>query len=83
MRRIERNTYMQRGLLFNVYDNKVFKEAFAELEKGINIKGKNNVGYADDTVLIAYSIKTVQLLLDKVHEARILYEPNTNKKKTK
>ena len=49
-------------ILFNVYADKVFKEALYEWEYGIKVNGKymNNIQYADNTVLFADSVQALQ-----------------------
>jgi len=52
---------------------------------GIRVKGEiiNNIGYADDTVLLWYSLEGLQELLDRVDQTSEEYGLNLNVNKTK
>ena len=46
-------------ILFNIYSEKIFQEALEGSPEGIKINGEtiNNIGYADNTVIIASSLE--------------------------
>lgn len=72
-------------LLFNLYSENIFNEAFENEEKGITINGKiiSNLRYADDTVLLTNSRSDLQQNLDKINEQCEKYGLRINTKKTK
>jgi len=72
-------------LLFNLYTDKIFKEAAGNLELGIKVNGVriNTIKYADDTVILAESIEELQLLLNKISEGGLRMGLNINTNKTK
>jgi hypothetical protein len=72
-------------LLFNMYSEAIFKEALQGESVGIMVNGKhiNNIRYADDTVLIADSLKSLHQLVEKVNEVSNSYGLKMNLKKTK
>lgn len=72
-------------LLFNVYSERLFREALENAEDGILINGVliNNLRYADDTVLIADTAEGLQRLIDRVTEVCALYNMHLNTNKTK
>ena len=72
-------------ILFNVYADKVFKEALYECEHGIKVNGKyvSNIRYADDTVLFADTVQSLQEIVNKVNDEGKKYGLNINEKKTK
>lgn len=51
------------AFLFNLYSEEVFFRAINGVEEGIRINGKilNNIGYADDSVIIADNEEALQL----------------------
>ena len=72
-------------LLFNIYSEQIFAEALEEQKIGIRIGGEiiNNIGYADDTVLLAESMPDLQKLLIDVNDACNRYGLAINIGKTK
>ena len=72
-------------ILFNVYADKVFKEALYECEYGIKVNGKymNNIRYADDTVLFADSVQALQEIVSRVNDEGKKYGLSINERKTK
>jgi len=59
--------------LFNIYAEKVRREALEGVEMGFRIGGRivNNLRYADDVVLIATSESDLQELVDRVSRASV------------
>lgn len=72
-------------LLFNLYSEKIFKNALEDTTDGIKVNGElvNNIRYADDTVLIADSLEGLQELVNRVAHASEQYGLELNIKKTK
>ena len=67
--------------LFNLYTENIFKEDLV----GVRVGGENvsNLRYADDTVLIAESVKELQTLVDEVKNRSKIKGLSMNVKKTK
>ena len=69
--------------LFNLYTEIIFRHS-ADMEGvivgGVNI---NNLGYADDTVLLVNSEGSLQAILNEVNEAGRAFNMKMNAKKTK
>lgn len=72
-------------LLFNVYSERIFREAISERMEGIIVNGEviNNLRYADDTVLLASNEEDLQCLLDRVTAKCAVAGLDLNIKKTK
>uniref|UniRef100_A0A0A9XCE7 Retrovirus-related Pol polyprotein LINE-1 n=1 Tax=Lygus hesperus TaxID=30085 RepID=A0A0A9XCE7_LYGHE len=58
-------------LLFNLYADRIFKEAVEDLDVGVRVNGERitSIKYADDTVLLAESLEDLQLLLNRLSSA--------------
>jgi len=71
--------------LFNIYAEKVTREALEGVELGFRIEGRivNNLRYADDVVLIATSESDLQELVDRVSTASVKASLSLNTEKTK
>ena len=67
--------------LFNLYTENIFKEDLV----GVRVGGENvsNLRYADDTVLIAESVKELQALVDEIKDRSKIKGLSMNVKKTK
>lgn len=67
-------------LLFNIYSEEIFKEALDDIELGISINGQrlNNVRYADDTVVFADDIESLQELMTRVKDSSEKYVSANN-----
>jgi len=52
-------------LLFNVYSERIFQETLEDTDSGIKINGEyiNNIRYADDTVVFANSLESLQEMM--------------------
>lgn len=72
-------------LLFNIYSERIFKEAVEGCEMGIMVNGErlNNIRYADDTVMFADNPRDLQALMDRVIACSQRYGLNINISKTK
>lgn len=72
-------------LLFNVYSEELFAEAFEELSEGISINGEhiNNIRYADDTILLADTLEGMRTMLELLAQHGSEYGLNLNASKTK
>jgi len=72
-------------LLFNIYSEKIFEESINEMKRGVKVNGQyiNNLRYADDTTLIAYTIEDLQELISAVSTHSEKYGLNINIAKTK
>lgn len=72
-------------LIFNLYSEEIFNEALEGEEHGILVNGErlNNIRYADDTVVFADNIISMQRLIDKISEASERYGLKVNINKTK
>lgn len=72
-------------LIFNLYSEEIFKEALENCESGVLLNGErlNNIRYADDTVIFADSIESLQQLMDGVNEVSERYGLEMNINKTK
>jgi len=71
-------------VIFNLYSEYIFRETLQDMEAGILLNGErlNNIGYADDTVIFADNLASLQLLMDRVTYSRQYgLEINTNKTK--
>ena len=90
---ITRNVNINRGvrqgcilspILFNLYSEFMISEALEE-EEGVKLNGVNinNLRYADDAALVAYSKTNLQNMLDKLKETGKKYGMSINVKKTK
>lgn len=60
-------------LLFNLYADRIFKEAISDLDLSIRVNGVhiNTLKYADDTdnFILSENIEDLQLLLDRISAA--------------
>ena len=72
-------------LLFNIYSEEIFKQALEDQEEGIVLNGVsvNNIRYADDTLLIANTLKGLQQLLNRTTVVSEEYGLKLNVAKTK
>lgn len=72
-------------MLFNVYSERIFKQALEEYDEGILINGErlNNIRYADDAVVFADSMEGLQTLMARITEISQNYGLDLNTKKTK
>lgn len=72
-------------LLFNVYSERIFREALEGAEMGIMVNGErlNNIRYADDTVMFADNPRGLQALMDRVIVCSRRYGLDINIGKTK
>lgn len=73
-------------LLFNLYSDRIFKEALEELGNcGIKVNGIpiTTIRYADDTVILSDSIENLQTLFNKINVVGVKYGLNINSSKTK
>lgn len=72
-------------LLFNLYSDKIFKEALEGTEHGIKVNGVllNTIRYADDTLIICDSMEGLQHLIDKISSTGVDLGLNINTSKTK
>uniref|UniRef100_A0A8D8T8A4 Craniofacial development protein 2 n=1 Tax=Cacopsylla melanoneura TaxID=428564 RepID=A0A8D8T8A4_9HEMI len=72
-------------ILFNLYSEHIFREALDDMEEGITINGTklNNLRYADDTLVFADSIQSLQKLMNKITEVSSSYGLDINASKTK
>uniref|UniRef100_A0A8D8W5N2 Craniofacial development protein 2 n=2 Tax=Cacopsylla melanoneura TaxID=428564 RepID=A0A8D8W5N2_9HEMI len=72
-------------LIFNLYSEKIFREALKDVDKGISIDGNrlNNIRYADDTIVFADKLEDLQLLIDKITLHSNNYGLDINANKTK
>ena len=71
-------------LLFNIYSERLFRDALEEAEDGVTINGViiNNLRYADDTVLLADTAEGLQRLIDRVTKVCDMYNMRLNTNKT-
>ena len=69
--------------LFNLYTEMIFRH-ITDME-GVNVGGVNinNLRYADDTVLLAESERSLQAILNEVNAAGKIFNMKMNAKKTK
>ena len=72
-------------VIFNLYSEFIFREALQDVEAGILLNGEhlNNIRYADDTVIFADSLASLQLLMDRVTACSRKYGLEINTSKTK
>lgn len=72
-------------VIFNLYSEYIFREALQDIEAGILLNGErlNNIRYADDTVIFADNLASLQLLMDSVTSYSRQYGLEINTKKTK
>ncbi|CAK1588781.1 unnamed protein product [Parnassius mnemosyne] len=63
----------------------IFREALGPVDVGITVNGQiiNNIGYADDTVLIASTMEELQVLIDNIQYVSLVYALSINTRKTK
>lgn len=59
-----RNVY----LLFNIYSEEMFSEAFEDIQEGIKINkvAINNIKYTEDTVILVNCLDVLQKLLERL-----------------
>lgn len=71
--------------LFNIYSEAIFDEVLYDATEGIMMNGEliNNIRYADDTAIIASSLKDLQNLLQRISEVSENYGLQLNTSKTK
>ena len=72
-------------LIFNLYSERIFREALNGIEEGIMLNGVrlNNIRYADDTMVIADSLESLQRTMDHIAQYSQQYGLlNINVKKT-
>ena len=71
--------------LFNLFSEKIVRDAFHSSKKGIRIGGRriNNLRYADDTTLIADNIEYLKQLLEDLRRASTKAGLSLNVSKTK
>jgi len=55
-------------LLFNLYYEKLFKEALDEIGEGVQLNGAriNNIRYADNTIILTDNIAGLQTFMDHI-----------------
>lgn len=72
-------------LLFNLYSDKVFKEALHDKEFGVKINGEliNTIRYADDTAILCDDLQGLQNLINSVNAVGQEMGLNINVAKTK
>jgi hypothetical protein len=72
-------------ILFNLYSEEIFSEALEKCEHGILLNGErlNNIRYANDTVIFADSLNSLQQLINKVNEVSERFGLQVNITKTK
>lgn len=72
-------------LIFNLYSEEVFKEAFDGADMGILLNGErlNNIRYADDTVIFADNMNSLQQLINRINDVSNQYGLKININKTK
>ena len=72
-------------LLFNLYSEEIFNEAFEDRHMGIKVNGVpiSNLRYTDVTVLIANDIEELQEMCNILNERSQQYRLNINAKKNK
>jgi Reverse transcriptase (RNA-dependent DNA polymerase) len=72
-------------LLFNLYSEEIFREALDGQHEGILVNGEclNNIRYADDTVVFADSLQSLQDMMNRVTKKSEEYGLRLNTAKTK
>ncbi|XP_060531554.1 uncharacterized protein LOC132705137 [Cylas formicarius] len=85
IRRAVRQGCVLSPLLFNLYSEAIFNEAFEEQELGVKVNGIpiSNIRYADDTVLIANDVEKLQKMCTRLCGSSNEYGININADKTK